>query len=99
MFRWTTPVVEISTDISLVDADVIWLTFAQNDTVLVNKEKPDMTVTAEGISVTLTQQETALFDPYVNLDMQIRAKFGNFPAIACDIMSASVKDVLKEGEI
>ena len=59
MIRGTTPTFEFTTDISLVDALEIWVTFVQGN-VKVNKTKEDCIVTAETLTVDLDQTETLM---------------------------------------
>lgn len=99
MRRGTTPTHTFSTDVDLTGASVIWLTYKQGGKVLLTKEKDDMTVTAESIEVTLTQNETLTFSDNKGVEMQIRAKFPNGSAIASNVMHASVDKILKDGVI
>lgn len=99
MRRGTTPTNVISTDQDLTSATAIYLTYSQNKKNIIEKSLADMTVTPEQITVRLSQQETLRFLPGVTVKVQIRAKFDDGSAIASNIMTASVNDILKDGEI
>ena len=99
MRRGTTPTHTFNTDIDLSEASVIWLTYKQNGKVLFTKEISDMTITAESISVTLTQEETLMFETDRNVKIQIRARFSDGSAIASNVIQTSANAILKEGVI
>lgn len=99
MRRGTTPTITINTDISLVDAEVIYLTFEQNGNDIIEIDKERMTVNAEGIYAKLTQDETLLLAADNNVKLQIRARFPDQTAIASNIMSVKTEKILKEGVI
>lgn len=58
-----------------------------------------MTITADSISVTLTQAETLMLMHDADVRMQIRAKFADGSAVASNIMQTTVSEILKDGEI
>ena len=99
MRRGTTPTNVIHTDLDLTTASSIYLTYSQNKRNIIEKELPDMEVTKECITVHLTQQDTLRLIPDVTVKVQVRAKFPDGSAVASNIMSASVNDILKDGEI
>ena len=66
--------------------------------ILVEKEKPDMTITPTTVTVTLTQEETLRFAEGVVL-MQIRARMPNGKAPKSKVKTTSADKLLKEGVI
>ena len=99
MRRGTTPTHEFTTDTDLTSADVIYLTYKQGNHTVLELEKDRMTVTAESLSVTLTQEETLSFDQSLNFNIQIRARFPDQSAVASNIMNATAEAILKDGVI
>ena len=98
MIRGTTPTHTFMLPVDLRTAEVIELYYAQNNTVVVEKQKSDMTVTSNSVSVTLTQEDTLKFC-VSDVEMQIRARFPSGEAIATDIKRTNVRRVLKGGVI
>lgn len=61
MIRGTTPTHIFDTDISLVDAEEIYITYKQGRVIL-EKTIADIQVTENQLQVDLTQKETLMFD-------------------------------------
>ena len=99
MRQWTTPINTFDTDIDLTDAEVIFITYEQGGTTVLEKTIDDVTVTENAVSVKLTQEETGMFDDSLKVKMQIRAKFPDGTAVASNKMETCVGEVLKTGEI
>lgn len=97
MFRGTTPTNVFNVDIDLTTATEMYISYEQNKQVIVEKELSDCTVTAESVSVTLTQAETLLFQPG-KVFVQIRAKIGS-TAVASNIITTTAERILKDGAI
>lgn len=99
MRRGTTPTHTFTTDIDLSEADVIFVTYEQGDTIVIEKTIDDLTVTSESISVELTQEETLAFNESGSVKIQIRARFADGTAVASNIMKVSALAIIKEGVI
>lgn len=99
MRRGTTPTHTFKTDIDLSDAAVIWLTYKVDGEIVIDKEKSDLLITEDEISFKLTQEETLALKKGTQVRIQIRARFEDGTAVASNIMEASVKEILKDGEI
>lgn len=107
MRRGTTPTHIFETiGISLVDATEIYVTYQQPSGckcddyhVIVEKTIEDITVEEEQISLELTQEETLSFLEDVPVKVQIRAKFPDGKAVACQVMNVGAEEILKEGVI
>lgn len=101
MRQGTTPTHTFTTDFDCSGAELIYITYCQNnETVLeIDNTEGRITVDAESISVKLTQEETLLFSPDRNVMIQIRVKMPGGDALASNLMAASVMEVLKGGEI
>ena len=102
MVRGTTPtlyyVLPFPTDL-LETVASLYITFTQEGKTVLEKSLEDITITDNVISCPLSQYDTLHLheDKYVN--MQIRIKFADGEAFASDEITASVKRILKDGEI
>lgn len=99
MRRGTTPTNTFNTSVSLAEAEVIYITYQQKRQTVVEKTIDDITVTADALTVELTQEETLLFDDRYSVSIQIRARFPDGSAIASNIMTVPVGKILKGGAI
>lgn len=98
MRRGTTPSNTFMTDIDLREADVVYITYAQQGRPIVEKTITDMTITQSSVEVMLTQSETLKFKN-AEVEIQIRARFPSGRAVASNIIKTTAERVLKEGVI
>lgn len=100
MTRGTTPTILIKTGTDLTEAVEIYVTFAQGDETIIEKDADAVTVTADGIEIAMTQADTLAFLPGIySVELQVRAKFADGTAIASNVVRLSVAKILKDGEI
>ena len=98
MKRGTTPTNTFKTNIDLTGATV-FLTYSQRGRVVLEKTGDDLEISAEAIVTRLTQKNTLGFDALQKVSIQIRYVFPDGTAGASNIMTASVGEILKDGEI
>jgi hypothetical protein len=98
MKRGTTPTNTFKTNIDLTGATV-FLTYSQRGRVVLEKTGDDLEISAEAIVTRLTQKDTLGFDALQKVSIQIRYVFPDGTAGASNIMTASVGEILKDGEI
>ena len=98
MKRGTTPTNTFKTNIVLTGATV-FLTYSQRGRVVLEKTGDDLEISAEAIVTRLTQKDTLGFDALQKVSIQIRYVFPDGTAGASNIMTASVGEILKDGEI
>ena len=98
MKRGTTPTNTFKTNIDLTGATV-FLTYSQRGRVVLEKTGDDLEISAEAIVTWLTQKDTLGFDALQKVSIQIRYVFPDGTAGASNIMTASVGEILKDGEI
>lgn len=98
MRRGTTPTITITTDIDLTNASNLFVTFKQDGCKEVEKTLDDVTVTEDTVVVNLSQTDTLTFDSTKQVKFQIRATLGD-NKVASNVMSATVNEILKQGEI
>lgn len=99
MRRGTTPTHTFTTDIDLTDAEVIFITYEQAGEVVMEKTADDLAITADSLTVKLTQEETLAFELGKPVEMQIRARFADGTAVASQVMRTNADVILKEGVI
>lgn len=99
MIQYTTPTHIFNVNVDLTEAEVIFLTYKQNNNTVVEKTKNDLQITPTQITVTLTQEDTGGFVIGQPVEIQFRAKFYDTTAIASNIMKTTVERVLKDGVI
>ena len=106
MFRATTPTNVFVFDVNPVETfKTILITYAQDNQIVLEKGKSDLTVT-EGTgcdnetvyeaALVLTQEETKLFNAQSAVKIQIRALTYEDEVVASEKMTVSVKDVLDD---
>lgn len=97
MRRLTTPEHIFELDI---DADVIekiYITYAQDGNIIVEKTGDDVSLENHCAIVELTQEETQRFNPNIKIvDLQIRVIDKANHSIASDILHLSLQDVLND---
>lgn len=98
MFRGTTPTNVFNVDVDLTNAEVIYITYKQQNKVVFEKEKSDITVTENSLTVKLTQEETLKLTER-EVEIQIRARFSDGTALASNIIKTTANKILKDGVI
>lgn len=102
MHRGSTPTLTFELNITPESLTAINVAFAQNGEVKLEKGIDDCTITGNKIAITLTEDETLLFETdglnnsYV--DVQFRFGFGE-KRVVSDIVQVIVKPILKEGKL
>lgn len=98
--RGTTPEQVFNTSIDLSEATVLYVTYRQWGKNVIEKKLDDCTVTSTSVSFYLSQEETLLLDvKHPDVEIQIRAKFGDQTAVASNIIKTTVGAILKDGLI
>ena len=98
MVRGTTPIHTFSTETDLRGA-VVFVTYKQNGVTIVEKTNKDLEITENGIITMLSQAETLRFKANKPIEMQVRYVLPNGVADASNIVTGTVEEVLKGGEI
>lgn len=95
MLRYSTPTIQIETDMNLAEFAELWLTFKQDNTIL-RKTKEDLTIEGTKATVVLSQEETGMFnsDSYVRLQLRFLTTDGT--AGGSNIVRIEFYDVLDE---
>ena len=104
MFRYTTPTHEFITDINPEAWDSFIISYSQAGKIVLEKtEQDDYTIedktddpVAPGyyLTIKLSQEETALFNPVDSVYIQIRCKYDTGDTFASDMIILKVDDVI-----
>lgn len=97
MRRGTTPNITFNVNLDLTKAQ-LYISFAQKGVVVLEKTTNELNVESEKITCSLSQKDTLKLKKG-QLECQIRYIFDNGDAGASNIMSANIKEILKDGEI
>lgn len=97
MYRLTTPTNRFIFPIDPQTCEIIRITYAQNDKVLLTKEKPDLSIKDNTVTVTLTQEETKIFSARSPVQVQVRALTFEGKALASPTFTREVGEVLDDG--
>lgn len=98
MRRGTTPVFNLTVKgVNFNDAKNIYVTIAQNSTKL-TKSGPDVSVFTKDnlLQISLTQEETLLFNMHYGAKIQVRIVMKNGSVVASNIEHVSVLETLSE---
>lgn len=95
MIRTTTPTHSFTLPFDPAEADELWITYAQNKWIQLEKKLPDLTIDSVNntVSFMMTQQESALFNSNTPVKVQIKVRQGDV-VMASDIYKLRVEDVL-----
>ena len=100
MYRGTTPTNTITVDLDL-RATTVFVTYAQNGTVVFEKTNDDITIEEKQILVPLSQEDTLKLsaDRRAPVSVQIRYITSGGVAGASNIMTTTADAILKDGVI
>ena len=99
IIRGTTPTFQINLDFDSTLIKTFFITFVQNDEVVIEKDLSSADIKHDTIAVKLTQEETLALDDAKSLKVQVRVKLRDETAFANEIENIKVGSILKDGEI
>lgn len=104
MRQGTTPTHTFTTDYDCTEAECIYITYVQNNSVVLEIDSTSGRITVEPDTITtkLTQEETLMFSPDRSVLMQIRVKMpggDDADALISNIMMTDTLEALKQGVI
>jgi hypothetical protein len=102
IYRGTTPPLTFEVPFDPATSKKIWITFSQDDKEIFTINKEDCAFDGNIINVTLTQEQTLLLSADYYVQMQIRVSFDGEDfdeAQASEIVTAEIKEILKDGVI
>lgn len=99
MYRFTTPTHTFTFQYDVRDYQEILITYAQKARIVLEKHKTDLTISEDGKTAyfKLTQEESALFDCYASVSVQVRVLTDTGDSFASAITECRVEPVLHCG--
>ena len=97
--RGTNPENTFTLPFELVAPQQIWLSYAQDDIVLIDKDKSSIVISGAELKVQLTQEDTLKLDHRKPVQVQVRILTADGAAIRSGIKEYSVSKILKDGII
>lgn len=99
MIRGTTPTLQFKLPFETSLLSAVYITFAQNEKAVIEKELHDCTAEGRTLTLRLTQEDTLKLVHSANVAIQLRAKTNAGEALASNIITTSVYKILKDGVI
>ena len=99
MIRGTTPTLSFELPTDTGELSEVWITISQKGSIVLNKTLSDCTLSGNTLTVTLTQQETLLFENDGTAEIQLRARLTGGAAVASAIIPVETDRILKDGVI
>ena len=100
MIRGTTPILHFTLPFEVSELSEYWITISQRyENIKIDKTSADCTASGSEITLTLTQEDTLKLMPDKPAYIQIRALTTEDIAIASNMVTCDVGDILKEGVI
>lgn len=97
MYRGTTPTLIFTIPFDCTQITALNLCFVQQGEIVLEKDLESCRLEKDSLQVSLTEQETLLFDAKKGMvEMQLRIGCGD-ARMASNIMQASVERILKDG--
>lgn len=94
--RYTTPTHIFTVPFDTGTISMMAVIYKQGGNVVLVKDLEDCTLGDKTVSCTLTEEETSLFKPNPQVQIQLRVGIGN-ARLNSNILNVSVADVLKDG--
>lgn len=98
IYKGTTPTHTFALPVSKEAVDEVRVTYTQSSSVVFIKDTKDCVLTDDGVSVSLTQEETFQFRDNIDVVIQVRVLTTDGQAFASDTVSVGVYRCL-DGEV
>ena len=99
MMQGTTPTHTYILPIATSDIAALRITYKQNKDIVLEKEKTDVKLSGNTISLDLTQEETLMFDENIVARIQIHGRTKAGKAFASKVMRVPVYELLNKAVI
>lgn len=96
MIRGTTPTHTFQIPFSTNLLNEIRITYAQGNSVIVEKRTEDCSLNGSDITVKLTQEETLRFSDNKTAELQLRVLLNDGNALATSVLRLDVSELLKD---
>ena len=99
MIRGTTPTLEFVIPFSVDQIAELFVSMAQNNKVVIDKDFDECELSGNKITVRLSQDDTLNFDDSINTEIQVRIRTIDGNALASKIIVVDTGRILKDGVI
>ena len=99
MIRGTTSTLQFAFPFKLTNVAELWVTLKQDNNIVLDKALADCELDGAILTLRLTQQDTLKLNAFMPVAMQIRMRTNDGNAVASNIITTSVGQILKDGVI
>ena len=99
MIRGTTPTLQFAFPFELNNVAELWVTLKQDNNIVLDKTLADCELNGAVLTLRLTQQDTLKLNAFLPVAIQIRIRTNDGNAVASNIITTSVGQILKDGVI
>ena len=99
MIRGTTSTLQFAFPFELNNVAELWVTLKQDNNIVLDKTLVDCELDGSVLTLRLTQQDTLKLNAFLPVAIQIRIRTNDGNAVASNIITTSVGQILKDGVI
>ena len=99
MVRGTTPALQFEFPFELTNVAELWVTLKQDNNIVLDKTLTDCALDGSILTLRLTQQDTLKLNAFLPVAIQVRIRTNDGNAVASNIITTSVGQILKDGVI
>ena len=99
MIRGTTSTLQFAFPFELNNIAELWVTLKQDNNIVLDKTLVDCELDGSVLTLRLTQQDTLKLNAFLPVAIQIRIRTNDGNAVASNIITTSVGQILKDGVI
>lgn len=99
MIRGTTSTLQFAFPFELNNVAELWVTLKQDNNIVLDKTLIDCELDGSVLTLRLTQQDTLKLNAFLPVAIQIRIRTNDGNAVASNIITTSVGQILKDGII
>lgn len=99
MIRGTTSTLQFAFPFELNNVAELWVTLKQDNNIVLDKTLVDCELDGSVLTLRLTQQDTLKLNAFMPVAIQVRIRTNDGNAVASNIITTSVGQILKDGVI
>lgn len=99
MIRGTTSTLQFTFPFELNNVAELWVTLKQDNNIVLDKTLVDCELDGSVLTLRLTQQDTLKLNAFMPVAIQVRIRTNDGNAVASNIITTSVGQILKDGVI
>ena len=99
MIRGTTSTLQFAFPFELNNVAELWVTLKQDNNIVLDKTLADCELDGSVLTLRLAQQDTLKLNAFMPVAIQVRIRTNDGNAVASNIITTSVGQILKDGVI